>query len=121
MFQAIVFGNTYMAPLFHAAVHNATVTFLVNRKFVPSPENITFVFEKLPRDHALQELLVELVYLRSAESTAGLPEEVVRMVERKVKERGIVLEWPELDACEWHVHGGEDERSECARVERDGY
>jgi hypothetical protein len=100
MFQAIVFGNTYMAPLFHATVYNATVTFLVDRKLVPSAEDITYVFEKLPKDHALRELLVELVYLRSAEGTSGLPEELVKMVEGKVEERGVVLEWPELDACE---------------------
>jgi hypothetical protein len=121
MFRAIVFGHTYMAPLFHAAVHNATVTFLVARKLVPSAEDIEFMFDNLPKDHAMRELLVELVYLRAAEGEAGLPRELVEQVEAKIQKRGIVLEWPELEACEWHVHESEKERSECVRKARDGY
>jgi hypothetical protein len=121
MLQAIVFGHTFMAPLFHAAVHNATVTFLVRRKLVPSAEDIAFVLEKLPNDHALREFLTELVYRRAAEGEAGLPREVVEQATAKIEERGIMYEGRELEACEYHVHESEKERSECVRKARDGY
>ena len=122
--QAIVFGHKYMAPLFHAAVHNATVTFLVGRKIAPSPADIKYLHENLPKDHALRELLVELVSLHGtgAQSLAGsgLPEEFVKQVEAKIDERGIFLEKPELEDCDFHVHESEEERWKCERDARDG-
>jgi hypothetical protein len=125
MLRAIVFAHTYMMPLFHAAVHNATATFLINRKFVPNFADITYVFENLPKDHALQELLVELVYVHGTGAqplaVSGLPKDFVKQVEGIFQERGIFFERPELDACDFHVHESEKERSECQRIARDGY
>jgi hypothetical protein len=119
MLYAIVFGHKYMAPLFHAAVHNVTVTFLVGRKIAPSSADIKYLYENLPKDHALQELLVELVSLHGTGTQplagSGLPEEFVNQVEAKIDERGIFVEKPELEACDFHVHESEEERRECER------
>jgi hypothetical protein len=115
MLNAVVFGHDCMAPLFHAAVHNVTVDKLVYREMVCSASCVNLVFERLPEDNVLRELFVELecCYKDRWLNDSKLPVEFVQMVREKA-DRG---EYGDDDvACNWHVHGSEEEKSECERA-----
>jgi hypothetical protein len=115
LLKAVVCGHFITAPAFEAAVHNKLVDTMIAERKAPSHADIIFVFDKLPADHALLELFVELHSCWGAESpeqmrtNPEMPFDFIRRVYGKGLKVVDVLAGNLLKACDFHVHGTEEE------------
>jgi hypothetical protein len=121
LLKAVVCGHFITAPAFEAAVHNILVGTLIAARKAPSHKDIIFIFDKLPADHALLELFVELHSywgadtLEQLRANMELPFDFIRRVYDKSLKVVDVLTGNPLDskACDFHVHANDQERWEC--------
>lgn len=100
-------------------MHNNLVDVLIAVRKAPSHDDINFVFDKLPMDHALLDLFAELHCFYGDETAKQLRanDQVPFDFVRRVYDKGLrfvdFLAGTPLKACDYHVHATAEERWDC--------
>jgi hypothetical protein len=126
LLEASVFGDRFLAPLFHRLAHNRFVDRYfpsgTDSQLVPY-ELIIWIYDNLPKDDPIFSLVVELqcvvweIGFDDEEEQLlrpQLPHEFLVSVMIKFddlrKHLGTTME---LKACDYHLHSSEEEKKAC--------
>jgi len=128
--KALVFGDRMLSPLFYRMVRGSLIDHVIEKSAYY--EAVSYGFARLPKDHAILDLLVEMHCraFRDSSDTAGngelelrtkLPHDfLMRVIIRYSQIAELVLPDDDIEPCDYHGHADEEEKKQCqAEVDED--